>query len=58
MYRVFEQPVWKEDRFHPVRTMNFSLTSDHRLIDGAVAARFMSQFIERVENPSLILLES
>ena len=58
MYRVFEQPVWKGDRFQPVRTMNFSLTSDHRLIDGAVAARFMSQFIERVENPSLILLET
>ena len=58
MYRVFEQPVWKGDSFRPIRTMNFSLTSDHRLIDGAVAARFMSQFIERVENPSLILLES
>ena len=58
MYRVFEQPVWKEDRFQPMRTMNFSLTSDHRLIDGAIAARFMSRFIERVENPSLILLES
>ena len=58
MYRVFEQPVWKGGSFQPVRTMNFSLTSDHRLIDGAVAARFMSQFIERVENPSLILLEN
>lgn len=57
MYRMFENPVWKNESFHPVRTMNFSLTCDHRLIDGALAARFMSRFVENIENPSLILIE-
>ena len=58
MYRMMDRPVWKNDSYQPCPTMNFSITSDHRLIDGAVAARFMSQFVERIENPSLLLIES
>ena len=58
MYRIFDKPVWKNESYQPCPFMNFSITSDHRLIDGAVAARFMSQFAERIENPSLILIES
>ena len=58
MYRMFDRPVWKNDAFYPEKTMNFSITSDHRLIDGAVAARFIMQFVERVSNPSLILIEN
>ncbi|MDE0152128.1 MAG: dihydrolipoamide acetyltransferase family protein [Bdellovibrionales bacterium] len=58
MYRMFDRPVWKNNAFYPEKTMNFSITSDHRLIDGAVAARFIMQFVERVSNPSLILIES
>lgn len=57
MYRMMDSPVFDGERFKPVKTMGFSITSDHRIIDGALAARFMSQFIERVENPSLILIE-
>ncbi len=58
MYRMFDKPVWKNGAFYPEKTMNFSITSDHRLIDGAVAARFIMQFVERVSNPSLILIEN
>ena len=58
MYRIFDKPVLKNGSYQPCPFMNFSITSDHRLIDGAVAARFMSQFAERIENPSLILIES
>ena len=58
MYRMFDKPVWKNGAFYPEKTMNFSVTSDHRLIDGAVAARFIMQFVERVSNPSLILIEN
>lgn len=57
MYRISTNPVWDGSCFQPVRTMNFSLTADHRLIDGALSARFMSQFVERVEKPSLILID-
>ena len=58
MYRMFDRPVWKNNAFYPEKTMNFSVTSDHRLIDGAVSARFIMQFVERVSNPSLILIEN
>ncbi len=58
MYRIYDKPVWKNGSYQPCPAMNFSITSDHRLIDGAVAARFMSQFAERIENPSLLLIES
>lgn len=36
----------------------FSISLDHRVIDGAVGAEFMKTFIQYVENPSLLLLES
>ena len=58
MYRMFDKPVWKNGSFYPEKTMNFSVTCDHRLIDGAASARFILQFAERVSNPSLILIEN
>lgn len=36
----------------------FSISLDHRVVDGAVAAEFMKDFIRYIENPSLLLLES
>jgi len=35
--------------------MTYSLTYDHRVIDGAVAAKFMSNLISALENPTLLL---
>ena len=35
----------------------FSVSLDHRIVDGAIAAEFMKLFIQYIENPSLILLE-
>jgi pyruvate dehydrogenase E2 component (dihydrolipoamide acetyltransferase) len=37
--------------------MNFTITADHRLIDGAEAARFLKAFIERIENPGVLMLD-
>ena len=34
----------------------FSISLDHRLIDGADAAEFMKTFIEYIENPALLVL--
>ncbi|MCM2322923.1 MAG: 2-oxo acid dehydrogenase subunit E2 [Oligoflexia bacterium] len=36
----------------------FSISLDHRVVDGAVAAEFMKLFIRYIENPGLLLLES
>ena len=58
IYRIFRQPgqneagEWEERAF-----INFSITCDHRLIDGAEAARFLRHFVRLVEDPGLLLLE-
>ncbi len=36
----------------------FSISLDHRIVDGAVAAEFMKTFIQYIENPSLLVLEA
>lgn len=38
-------------------TITFSLTFDHRVVDGADAARFLSKYIEYLENPDKLFLE-
>jgi pyruvate/2-oxoglutarate dehydrogenase complex dihydrolipoamide acyltransferase (E2) component len=35
--------------------MTYSLTYDHCVIDGAVAAKFMSSLVSALENPTLLL---
>ena len=36
--------------------MNLSLTSDHRVIDGTVAAKFLKDLKELLENPLSMLV--
>ncbi|MBX7231453.1 MAG: 2-oxo acid dehydrogenase subunit E2 [Bdellovibrionales bacterium] len=57
MYKIQDRPVWKENSFVRAQVMNFSMTCDHRLIDGAVAANFMKAFVNRLENPSVLMLD-
>ncbi len=35
----------------------FSISLDHRIVDGAIAAEFMNEFIRYIQNPSLMILE-
>lgn len=57
MYKIMDKPVWNGKEFARGQFMNFSITCDHRLIDGAVAANFMKSFVQRIENPSALLLD-
>lgn len=43
-------------RFEPAEAINFSITCDHRVIDGATSARFASRMKALIENPNLMLL--
>ncbi len=52
---VIEQHGKPEIAIRPM--MYLSLTLDHRIIDGAVGARFMNTLIRYMENPGLFLLE-
>ncbi|MFC4249755.1 2-oxo acid dehydrogenase subunit E2 [Natribaculum luteum] len=45
------------ESIEPRSVMTLSLSFDHRLIDGAVGARFTNKVMEYLENPELLLLE-
>lgn len=53
---AFEKPVCKEGKIVPGMTMNVTLCSDHRVIDGADAAKFLQTFKQLMENPALLLI--
>lgn len=38
--KSYQKPIWDDERFIPRLTLPFSLSYDHRVIDGAEAARF------------------
>ncbi len=57
MYKIQDKPLWNGTSFDRGQFMNFSITCDHRLIDGAVAANFMKAFVSRIENPSRLMLD-
>ena len=44
------------DRIEPRLKLPLSLSYDHRLVDGAVAARFLNDLIHTLENPGALLV--
>jgi pyruvate dehydrogenase E2 component (dihydrolipoamide acetyltransferase) len=36
--------------------MTLSLTADHRVVDGSVAAQFLNRLKEYIENPNILIL--
>lgn len=57
MYKISKRPFWTGSQFEPVDVMNVTITADHRLIDGAVAANFLKSFVGRLENPGMLMLD-
>jgi pyruvate dehydrogenase E2 component (dihydrolipoamide acetyltransferase) len=53
---IVETPVVVGGEISVRPLMNLSLTADHRVVDGAVAAQFLKKVKELVENPELLLL--
>jgi len=43
-------------KFVPAEAINFSISADHRVLDGATVARFGSRVRQLIENPNLMLL--
>ena len=54
---IEERPRVHEGEVVPRQTLPLSLSIDHRVVDGADAARFTNRVIELLEEPSLLLLE-
>jgi len=50
------EPVWDGQAFQPRQMLPLSLSYDHRVIDGADAARFLRWVAEAFENPFVLAL--
>ncbi len=57
MYKIQERPIIVDGELDVASFMNFTVTCDHRLIDGAEAARFLSAFIARIESPGRLMMD-
>ncbi len=56
--RLSLEPVFRDGQFEPRLMLPLSLSYDHRLIDGADAARFLRWVAEALEEPFLLVLRS
>ena len=54
--RIKDRPVAVDGQLAIRPTMFMTLSVDHRLLDGASAARFLQRFVQLVENPLEMLL--
>jgi len=55
--RSSTRPVWRDEKFEPRQILPLAVSYDHRIIDGAEAARFLRWVCEALEEPFLLDLE-
>jgi pyruvate dehydrogenase E2 component (dihydrolipoamide acetyltransferase) len=53
---IIEKPIVRRGQIVVGNTMKITMSSDHRIIDGAIAARFLQDLKRFLENPALMLL--
>lgn len=58
LHKIQKRPVVRDNQIVIREVANVALTFDHRIVDGADAARFTSTLVKYLENPGLLLLES
>ena len=51
--QIKERALVENGQLIPASTINLNLSVDHRVLDGACAARFLNELVETVETPSL-----
>ncbi|PIT99327.1 MAG: pyruvate dehydrogenase [Bdellovibrionales bacterium CG10_big_fil_rev_8_21_14_0_10_45_34] len=57
MYKISQRPVFVGKEVQAAHVMNVTITADHRLIDGAVAANFLKAFVARLESPGRLMMD-
>lgn len=57
LYKMQDRVVVVEDKAEIRKIMNISVTFDHRVIDGAQAARFVVTIKKHLEDPGLLLVD-
>jgi pyruvate dehydrogenase E2 component (dihydrolipoyllysine-residue acetyltransferase) len=58
MGRVQEKPVVRDGQIVIRKMLPLTLSFDHRVADGADAARFVSEMVRELSDPNLLLLET
>jgi pyruvate/2-oxoglutarate dehydrogenase complex dihydrolipoamide acyltransferase (E2) component len=53
--RIVQKPGVNDRRVVPEKRIGLSLTFDHRIIDGAPAARFLETIMDMIEDPLLLI---
>jgi len=53
--RTQTKPVWKDGAFVPRQMLPLSLSYDHRVVDGAMGARFSTYLAQVLANPTALL---
>jgi len=57
VHKITKRPVVRDGKIEARDMMYFSLSFDHRVIDGAYAARFLNRIIDTVQDPKKLLSE-
>ncbi len=62
MYKIQDKPLVKYGadgavEIEVAKVMNYTVTADHRLLDGAMIANFLKAMIGRLENPGALMLD-
>ncbi len=56
VHRVVDKPVYIDGELKPRKVVNLSLSFDHRVIEGAYAARFLNLVKRYLEDPILLVV--
>lgn len=58
VHRATDRPVVRNNQIYIRKMMNFSITFDHRVLDGVTAAKFVLDVVNLLEHPAVIALEA
>lgn len=56
--KIVKKPVFKDGQIQVRDWTIFSMSLDHRIVDGAIAAEWMKEFIRYVESPALMYMDA
>lgn len=57
MYKITDKPIFAgPGKIDFIKSMNYTVTADHRLIDGAVAANFLKSLFNKLQNPGVLMM--
>jgi pyruvate dehydrogenase E2 component (dihydrolipoamide acetyltransferase) len=57
VHKIAKRPAVRDDQIVIRQMMNLSLSLDHRVVDGVVAAQFLQHVIQLLENPESLVTE-